>query len=261
MSEFAAFVLTKKSIYYLENSDSHEDIIENFQLRDDEVNLVRVIMVPSIDKSKASNPDNWTFRSCQQIYPDWTYYKDPTLEEITRKALAKRIIKQKIGMNLVAGIGSIITAGAFSQVEVGDVGQAISGYYGKAISGDEGYSMAGNYGKAISGEKGLAITNHCGYSKVGNFGTAISKLCGTSKAGNYGKAISGNHGQSVVGDNGIAITGVGGRAKAGENGEIQIQYFDNKRYRTIVGYVGENGIESRFLYKVENGLFVISEEF
>jgi hypothetical protein len=259
MGEFAAFVLTKNNIYYLKNSEFHEDIIENFQLKDNDINLVRVIMIPPNNHGNVVNADKWIFRSCQDVYPDWTYFKDPTIEEITRNALIKRIQEQKIGTNLISGIGAIITAGAFSHVEVGNSGQAIVGYYGIAISGNEGYSLTGNYGKAISGEKGLSTAGHCGFAKVGNFGIAISLLCGSSIAGNFGKAVSGNHGKSIVGDNGEAISGDNGRVQAGKDGEIQIKHWNGIKYRTIIGYVGEGGIEPDTLYKVENGLFVRSD--
>jgi hypothetical protein len=95
MCHFASFILTKNEAYYLDTSDSHEDIIEFFHLRDDYTNLVRVEINPPENKTDIQNPDKWIFKVDQDCYPNWTYKGDPTLEEQTRKALAKKNYKTK----------------------------------------------------------------------------------------------------------------------------------------------------------------------
>ncbi|HEK1743775.1 TPA: hypothetical protein SMR50_003588, partial [Pseudomonas aeruginosa] len=43
-----------------------------------------------------------------------------------------------------------------------------------------------------------------------------------------------------------------GTATAGEKGEIRIRYWDEKagRYRTVIGYIGEDGLEPNVPYKL-----------
>ncbi|EME90703.1 S-antigen family protein, partial [Pseudomonas aeruginosa PA21_ST175] len=46
-----------------------------------------------------------------------------------------------------------------------------------------------------------------------------------------------------------------GTATAGEKGEIRIRYWDEKteRYRTVIGYIGEDGLEPNVPYKLSAG--------
>ena len=55
-----------------------------------------------------------------------------------------------------------------------------------------------------------------------------------------------------VGSLGTATAGYRGTATAGESGEIRIQWWDSKaqRYRTKIGYVGEDGIKADTAYKL-----------
>ncbi|HCG1141325.1 TPA: hypothetical protein P6N63_006029, partial [Pseudomonas aeruginosa] len=45
-----------------------------------------------------------------------------------------------------------------------------------------------------------------------------------------------------------------GTATAGEKGEIRIRYWDEKteRYRTVIGYIGEDGLEPNTHYRLDD---------
>ena len=77
----------------------------------------------------------------------------------------------------------------------------------------------------------------------------------SSATGNYGHAsATGNYGHaSATGNYGWACTGLNGKAKAGIDGTISILWWDGKRNRLAVGYVGEDGIKADTLYKVVSG--------
>jgi len=80
-------------------------------------------------------------------------------------------------------------------------------------------------------------------------------IYGTASAGYRGTASAGDGGTASAGKYGTASAGQGGTASAGQGGVICISYY-NTRSRVAVGYVGENGIKSGVLYKVdENGRF------
>ncbi|MFJ0489740.1 hypothetical protein ACLRAE_12455 [Bordetella bronchiseptica] len=57
-----------------------------------------------------------------------------------------------------------------------------------------------------------------------------------------------------VGDGGVAEVGALGTATAGEKGELRIQWWDAKaeRYRTVLGYVGEDGIKADTKYRLDD---------
>ena len=55
---------------------------------------------------------------------------------------------------------------------------------------------------------------------------------------------------------GTATAGNYGTATAGDGGIIQVGYYDVKRYRICVGYVGEKGVLPDTPYRVENGKLV-----
>ena len=75
----------------------------------------------------------------------------------------------------------------------------------------------------------------------------------------YGTATAGNYGTATAGYNGTATAGNYGTATAGYNGIIQIKLYDfaARRYRIVLGYIGENGLEAGRKYKLDSqGQFV-----
>jgi hypothetical protein len=88
-------------------------------------------------------------------------------------------------------------------------------------------------------------------------GTATAGKWGTATAGYEGTATAGHEGTATAGDGGTATAGYEGTATAGDKGTLIIRRWDGKRYRTVVGYIGENGLEPDTPYKLnEAGKFV-----
>jgi hypothetical protein len=73
---------------------------------------------------------------------------------------------------------------------------------------------------------------------------------GTATAGYRGTATAGYGGTATAGDEGTATAGYRGTATAGDGGEIRIRYWDGKRYRTRIGYIGEDGLEPNKKYRL-----------
>lgn len=216
MCEFASFILTKSNEYYLENSNSHEDIIDKYHFNDN--NIVRIEMLPPVPilneerytekfLNKLRDPNNWRFKVDQDTYPDWTYKGDPTLKEKALKALTRRIEKQKIGYKIETAYDEFVKVG----------------YSGIAISYDHSMVIAGDYGQAVGGANSIVI------------------------AGRYGQALAGVKSKAIV--------GVGGVAAAGCYGQIQIDYWAFGSVHTIIGYVGADGILANTFYKVKNTFY------
>jgi len=137
----------------------------------------------------------------------------------------------------VAVVGRSAIGGYNELVTVGALGSATAGASGTATAGDYGTATAGNYGTATAGD----------------YGTATAGYRGTATAGIYGTATAGNRGTATAGNRGTATAGNRGTATAGDKGEIRICWYDGKndRHRTVIGYVGEDGIEANVTYKLD----------
>lgn len=231
MCEFASFVLTKNNAYYLENSDSHEDIIQQYNLVDNEVNLVRVELTPPQNKEDILDVNKWGFRVDQDIYPEWTYVKDPVLETQARKALTKRMEEQNIGKIIRGGIGLTQKIGAYGTIIMQDASIGIAGLHGNITGGNDCFARTGDYGTA----------------NLGNYSEAIS--------GHYGTAISGLNGKSTVGMHGIAIVGNYGRAIINLYGRVRGGYGATIISSGIIGIIGQDGLKPDVFYVEHNGIF------
>lgn len=240
MCHFASFVVTKKSVYYLENSDSHEDIIEQNKLLDDEFNLVRVELLPPENIEDISDVTKWTFEVDQDYYPGWTYKGDPVLESQARQALERRIKEQNIGNTIRGGIGSVLHVGTYGTIIMQKDSIGIAGYHGKVYGGNECFGRAGDFGVV----------------DVGNYSEAIAGAYGTAVAGYMGKAIACHKGTAIVGDAGQAFVGLFGKAKAGIDGIINIMHLQSPVHRQVVGVIGENGLKPNVFYRLINEQFV-----
>ena len=140
----------------------------------------------------------------------------------TRSAAADFIIANEPKALNVAVIGACLKVGDGEVVQVGSLGTATAGESGTATAGYRGTATAGYRGTATAGYRGTAT--------AGESGTATAGESGTATAGNYGTAT------------------------AGESGEIRIRWWDSKaqRYRTKIGYVGEDGIKADTAYKLND---------
>ena len=164
--------------------------------------------------------------------------------------------KPIIAATVTAGFRGTATAGFHGTATAGDYGSAIAGNYGTATAGYGGTAMAGDYGTATAGIDGTAT--------AGESGTATAGIRGTATAGDYGMARAGYGGTATAGDYGTATAGIDGTATAGVDGTILIRYWAGTRFASMVGLVGENGIEADRPYGVQcrdgNSRFIAVEE-
>lgn len=95
-----------------------------------------------------------------------------------------------------------------------------------------------------------------GMATAGDGGTATAGDRGTATAGAFGKASVGDRGTATAGLLGTATAGIGGTATAGALGIVRIEWWDGKRVRLAIGYVGEDGILPDTPYRVVGGKLV-----
>jgi hypothetical protein len=104
------------------------------------------------------------------------------------------------------------------------------------------------------GALGTATAGYRGTATAGALGTATAGYRGTATAGDRGTATAGDRGTATAGALGTATAGYRGTATAGYRGEIRARYWDdkNQRYRTVIGYVGEDGIRANVAYRLDS---------
>lgn len=128
--------------------------------------------------------------------------------------------------NIFAGNRSEVRCGAYCKVVIGN--------HAKVIGGQRCEIYGGQFTKATAQYESTVIVGHTGHATVTGFG---------------GLAKSGYEGHSSVGPRGVAEVGDHGWARAGKNGEIRFSYmvyvapYYRKRERTVIGYIGEAGLE------------------
>jgi len=124
---------------------------------------------------------------------------------------------------------------------------AASGYSSQlAASGDYSQLAASGYSSKLAASGDSSKLAASGYS---------SQLAASGDSSQL--AASGGSSQlAASGDYSIAMcAGPNSTAAAGTNGTIALTWWDAeaKRFRVVVGYVGEDGIEAGVFYRVENG--------
>ena len=171
-----------------------------------------------------------------------------------KKSATDYLITNEPRAKNVVVIGATVEAGDKGAVLVGALGTATAGDWGTATAGYKGTATAGYKGTATAGYKGTATAGDWGTATAGYKGTATAGYKGTATAGELGTATAGYKGTATAGELGTATAGELGTATAGESGEIRIRYwhFKNERYRTVIGYVGEDGIKADTAYKLDD---------
>ena len=135
------------------------------------------------------------------------------------------------------------------------------------IDQDEAIEIAGK----VKVPRGSVV--HCGnqvsatqyLQKRGLTGAIVGAMVvrgdrGTATAGYSGTATAGYSGTATAGDSGTATAGYSGIATAGGGGTISLKWWDGRRSRIEVFYVGEEGIRLNTPYRCIDGKAVEVEE-
>jgi len=111
----ASFIVTKPKVFWSTKSDSHEDIIKEFELVEivhDKITFVRVEITPP-DNDFNAPLKTWTFKTDQDILPDWYDAKDAEkrVRAELKKWLAARVVLRGQERNVNAGEFVYIASG------------------------------------------------------------------------------------------------------------------------------------------------------
>jgi len=91
MCQFKSFICTEKKLYVTIGVNSHEDIIDIFNLKDDPEKIVRLELIPNkYTLEEFKNVDRWKFNVDQDKLPGW--FIPMEWEEECKKWMKKNII-------------------------------------------------------------------------------------------------------------------------------------------------------------------------
>jgi hypothetical protein len=103
-------------------------------------------------------------------------------------------------------------------------------------------------GRKVKFPRGVVV--FCG-DRLGATDFIVSRL--TKSASVVGACIrSGDGGTSTSGYRGTSTSGDGGTSTSGYGGTLVLTFWDGKRKRLVVAYVGENGIEPNKKYTIND---------
>ena len=103
MCRFASFVLTKEKVFWLQDSDSHSEIISRYQIHESGargLNVVKVEISPTPELKKWHHYAKWKLTFDQDQFPEW---HDPVTSE--KRARAALLERAKIGFTTVDASG------------------------------------------------------------------------------------------------------------------------------------------------------------
>jgi len=94
---------------------------------------------------------------------------------------------------------------------------------------------------ALSEDAKIALAGGARSTLTGGYGSTLTGGYGSTLTGGDGSTLTGGARSTLTGGDGSTLTG-------GENGSLQVRWWDGKRYRVAVFYVGEDGIEAGVAY-------------
>jgi len=146
-------------------------------------------------------------------------------------------------------IDSTVTGGYHSTVTGGDYSTTTGGYRSTVTGGYSSTVTGGNH-STVTGGDGSTVTGG-NYSTVtgGNYSTVTGGDRSTVTGG-YSSTVTGGNHSTITGGNHSTLTG-------GVGSTLLIKWYDGRKIRLVIAFVGEDGIEPNVAYKLdENGKFV-----
>ena len=161
--------------------------------------------------------------------------------------------KCKFPRATVVHVGDICSAGSYIEAHSHTANRATIIGATHTDRSTNGHAAVGALGTATAGHSGTATAGDYGTATAGDYGTATAGYSGTATAGDSGTATAGHYGTATAGYSGTATAGYSGTATAGDYGELRISWYDHDqaRKRTVIGYVGEDGILANMPYRLD----------
>ena len=143
-----------------------------------------------------------------------------------------------------AVIGAVLNVAAGGSGQVGAMGSICGGDRAKMIGG-YGATMTGSHFATMTGGGDAKITGGDDAKMTGSHFATMTGGYRATMIGGYGATMTGGHRATITGGCGATMTG-------GDGATMCFQWYDGKRTRITVGYVGEDGIEANVAYRCDD---------
>jgi len=191
MCEPASFVVTKKQVFWSKNSDSHEDIIQEFDLKEMDVRnnptFIRVEIVPP-ERDYRLPFSKWNYKLDQDIKPEW--YDEKEVESRCRACLKdwrkSNVVMPEETINSLKDYKAAVY-GTIKSVYAGTIGYVYAGTIEYVSGGTIGYVDGGTIESVHAGTIKSVYAGTIGYVDGGTIesvhgGTIESVYAGTIKS-------------------------------------------------------------------------------
>ena len=249
-----SIIMSEHNCFFPSNdgwNHSHSDIANRNNLSDtlfgDKYARVEVRPKNDIFRNPETNEilevdDTWDVILDEERSPGW-WLEDRVNQENRAREYTKKWLKNFDKKYLIPGHrengvdNSMLIGGNYSTL--------IGGNNSKLTAEDNSILTAGNY-SILNGGHSSKLTG--GYNSILNSGD-----CSTLTAG-YDSTLTAGYDSTLTGGDGSTLTGGDDSIFcAGENSSFVSDYWDGTRYRTMIFYVGENGILPNKKYRISKG--------
>ena len=206
MCRFLSAVVSRTGeIYCNPLIDSHEDIIDYFNIQDTQMqHIVRVEFFP-IEKEDLINIDRYNLKVDEQEIPEWfNEHKESVIERL--KLIIKNCIlkeSRKIAIGAVI-IGDGITVHRLINANVKFAGNSTIKDAGNSTIKDAGYSTIENAGHSTIKDARYSTIENAGNSTIKDAGHSTIKDAGNSTIEDAGNSTIEDAGNSTIEDAGYS---------------------------------------------------------
>ena len=156
-----------------------------------------------------------------------------------------------IGVSLTGGYRSTLTGGDRSTLTGGDHSTLTGGDDSTLTGGYRSTLTGGDHSTLTGGDRSTLTGGDCSTLTGGDHSTLTGGDHSTLTGG-YRSTLTGGDDSALTGGDGSTLTG-------GDCSTLTGWWWDGRRRRLAVAYVGEDGIEAGVPYRVERGRFVRGE--
>jgi hypothetical protein len=161
---------------------------------------------------------------------------------------------------LTGGYSATMTGGNSATMTGGNSATMTGGYSAKMTGGNYATMIGGNYATMTGGHSAKMTGGESATMTGGESATMTGGYSATMTGGNSATMTGGNYatmtgGYSAKMTGGESATMTGGHyatMTGGNYATMHFAYFDGKRDRTVIGYVGEDGIKPNIAYILDS---------
>jgi len=173
-----------------------------------------------------------------------------------------------VGVSVDAGPNGSALGGDASTV-TGGYASTVTGGYASTVTGGDASTVTGGARAKVTGGARAKVTGGDASTVTGGDASTVTGGARAKVTGGYASTVTGGYASTVTGGDASTVTGgyastvTGGDASTVTGGDASIlclKHWDGRRWRMLIGYVGEDGIESGKPYRVNKDGKIVPAE-